>query len=157
MNKAELLAELNDFTEAELAIALRAAKALQTARAESFYFMHYFLDETFEVSHWDAKGECTITMPLTEVGMNPGRMAHGGVLALLCDNAMGLACHLQSERSGVTVELSVHYHKPARGKMLQATGRVISAGVQLLTAHCEVRDEHETLVATGMGTFYHKK
>jgi len=157
MTKEEILAELEDFAEAELRVALHAAKSLKAARDEQFYFLHSFFRETFDVERWAETGECVVTMPQDELIWNPANMVHGGVLAVLCDNAMGLAAHLASGRPGVTVDLGVKYHKPARGKNLRATASVLSCGSTLVAARCQIHDERGTLVASGTGTFYHRR
>lgn len=147
---------LADYDEAELQAGLKAAQALREARADHFYFLHYFFGETVDLANWEAAGECTVTIDLNELTMNPVQMAHGGVLALLADNAMGLASHLKANRPGVTVQMSVQYHKPARGAKLIAKAQIVSTGRRLYTAKCEIFDDQGTLVASGTGTFYHQ-
>lgn len=157
MTKEELLLQLASLDESELAVAWQAAQALRQARADRFYFLHYLFGETFDIEHWEKTRECVVTIELTELAMNPAHMAHGGVLALLCDNAMGLASYLQANRPGVTVSLSVQYHKPARGTKLIAKATILSAGSRLQAARCDIVDDEGRLVASGTGTFYHQK
>ncbi|MCY0901405.1 MAG: PaaI family thioesterase [Firmicutes bacterium] len=157
MTKEEMLAELGDFGDDELRVALHAGRALKAARDQQFYFLHSFFRETFDMERWEETGECVVAMPQDELVWNPGGMVHWGVLAFLCDNAMGLASHLASGRPGVTVDLGVKYHKPARGKILRATASVLSCGSTLVAARCQIHDERGTLVASGTGTFYHRR
>jgi len=157
LTKEALLDELSDFDSTELQAAVQAARALRQARAERFYFLHFLFGQQMNLDKWQETGECMITMELTELTMNPANMVHGGVLALLCDNAMGLASHLQMNRPGVTVSLSVQYHKPAKGTRLTAKARILSYGSQLSGAACEILDDEARLVASGTGTFYHQR
>ncbi|WP_235587160.1 PaaI family thioesterase [Ferroacidibacillus organovorans] len=157
MEKSELLKALEDYDARDLEIALRAADANRRARTGELYFLHHLFEEQFDWGAAAEKGEIEITLPINLLVMNPGKMVHGGVLALLCDNAMGIASHARAMRDGVTVELTVRYHKPARGTKLRAVGRVVSAGSQVNSTQCEIYDDEGQLVTSASGTFYHKK
>ncbi|MCL6515932.1 PaaI family thioesterase [Alicyclobacillus sp.] len=154
MTRQELLAELARLSDEDLAVALQAGRAREKARQRGTYFLHHFLQER-RVEGED--GRAVITIPVSDLVMNPGGMVHGGITALLCDNAMGMASYMEKRRPGVTVEMTVRYHRPGRGDRLVASGEVLSAGALLNSARCEVRDEDGTLVATATGTFYHRQ
>jgi uncharacterized protein (TIGR00369 family) len=153
MTKEQLLQELSNFEEEDLEIALKAARASKRKREDQFYFLHYFFEEQRE----DDGDIAYITMPIHEITLNPLQMVHGGVTAFLCDNAMGYASYMKTQRPGVTLDMSVRYHKPGRGNYLKAMAQVVSHGSQINSTRCEVRDETGTLVATATGTFYHKR
>lgn len=152
-----MLRMLEGYDARDLEIALRAADANRRAREGELYFLHHLFGEQFDWEAIEAAGEVEITLPINLLVMNPGQMVHGGVLALLCDNAMGIASHARAMRDGVTVELTVRYHKPARGSKLRAVGRVISSGSHVNSTQCEVYDDAGQLVTSATGTFYHKK
>jgi uncharacterized protein (TIGR00369 family) len=153
MSKEELLQELANFDQSDLEIALKAARASKLEREEGFYFLHYFFEEDRDTD----SNEAIITMPIQPIIHNPLHMVHGGVTAFLCDNVMGYASLMEAQRPGVTLEMSVRYHKPGRGKYLRARAEVVSKGSQLNSTVCQVRDDNGTLIATASGTFYHKK
>jgi uncharacterized protein (TIGR00369 family) len=153
MTKEELLRKLTEFEQEDLAVALKAAQAAKCARTEGLYFLHYFFEEE-RVE--ESVGQSLVTIPVTELVMNQAKMLHGGVTAFICDNAMGMASYMEKGRPGVTLDLSVRYHKPGKGARLIARGVVVSAGSRINSARCEVRDEQGTLVATATGSFYHQ-
>ncbi|QSO52589.1 PaaI family thioesterase [Alicyclobacillus curvatus] len=154
VTKDELLNQLGTYTEEDLELALRAADAQKRTREEGLYFLHYFLGED-RVKTDDH--EASIVMPIAPMVMNPGNMVHGGVTALLCDNAMGMASYLSAQRPGVTLDMSVRYHLPGRGGQLTARGEVVHKGGQINSTRCEVRDDVGRLVATATGSFYHTR
>ena len=153
MSKEELLNQLQDFDEAELQVALQAATALRKTKTEGLYFLHHFLQED---RVQDENNNHGVTIPISPLVMNPINMVHGGVTALLADNAMGFASFMEKQRPGVTLDLNVHYHKPGRGQQLRAIGEIVSVGALFNSMRTEVRDETGILVATATGTFYHR-
>ncbi|MDN4595167.1 PaaI family thioesterase [Polycladomyces subterraneus] len=153
MTKEELLQKLAEFEQEDLSVALKAAQAAKRARTEGFYFLHYFFEEE---RIEESVGQSLVTIPVTELVMNPAKMLHGGVTAFICDNVMGMASYMEKGRSGVTLDLSVRYHKPGKGARLIARGEVVSAGSRINSARCEVRDEQGSLIATATGSFYHR-
>ncbi|WP_054968649.1 PaaI family thioesterase [Alicyclobacillus ferrooxydans] len=154
MTKAELLNELAKYDTEDLEMALRAADAQKRTREEGLYFLHYFLSEDRMAAN---EQESSIVIPVAPMVMNPGKMVHGGITAFLCDNVMGMASYTHAQRPGVTLDLSVRYHLPGRGSQLIARGEVVHAGGQVNSTRCEVRDDQGNLVATGTGTFYHRR
>lgn len=80
---------------------------------------------------------------------------HGGLLATLADIAMGLAVRTAVEpgRRHVTIELSVHYLRPARPGALTAEGRVVRVGRQIAFADAEVRDASGRPLVRASGTY----
>ncbi|UOF89446.1 PaaI family thioesterase [Fodinisporobacter ferrooxydans] len=155
LTREEMLQALQEFETEDLEKALQAAQASKLAREEQFYFLHYFLQE--ERIEDTENNQAVLTIPITDMTLNPIQMVHGGVTALLCDNAMGYASFLKAKRSGVTLNLNVQYHKPGLGKYLIAKADVIAEGSQMNGTRCEVRNETGTLVASATATFYHRK
>src|SRR6516225_4437807 len=65
---------------------------------------------------------------------NSRGFVHGGIIAALADNAMGISCVLtnQAATSAVTVSLSIDYVATAKiGQWLQIEPRVVKAGSTL--------------------------
>jgi len=87
--------------------------------------------------------------------LNLQGLIHGGLLATLADVAMGLAVRTAIEpgRRHVTIELGVHYLRPATPGNVQAVGRVVRVGTQIAYAEADVRDGGDRLVARGSGTY----
>ncbi|HTG47352.1 MAG TPA: PaaI family thioesterase [Actinomycetota bacterium] len=82
-------------------------------------------------------------------------LVHGGLLATLADVAMGLAVRTAIEpgRRHVTIELGVHYVRPAAPGAVSAIGRVVRVGTQIAFAEADVLDAHDRLVVRGTGTY----
>jgi uncharacterized protein (TIGR00369 family) len=77
------------------------------------------------------EGAVQIGLWLREVHCNSRGLLHGGVIAALADNAMGLSCGtaLPSVQGLVTVSLNVDYAGSARiGQWLQIEPRVLRTG-----------------------------
>lgn len=85
---------------------------------------------------------------------NARGLLHGGVISALADNAMGLACVLQMERSSaLTVSLSVEFLAVGRiGQWLDV--RAVPAKVGRTLAFADARIETDgDLIAKAAGTF----
>src|SRR5512139_3347403 len=73
---------------------------------------------------------------------------NGAVIAALCDAAVGFAGTLRTfgRRAG-TAQLSIQFVRPVLGESVEATGRVVRAGPNLVFASAEVRDGQGALCA----------
>jgi len=80
-------------------------------------------------------------------------MLHGGIIALLLDEAMGKVCKLSDERA-VTAELSVRYLKPITvdEEILVEAFQVKRDGRQLYH-EAEIRNADGMVLAKGTGRF----
>lgn len=79
--------------------------------------------------------------------------AHGGIIALLLDEAMGKVCRFREVRA-VTAELSVEYLKPvAVDKTIVVEGRETEMQGRNLFMSSEIRNENGDLLARGKGRF----
>lgn len=87
--------------------------------------------------------------------LNLQGLVHGGVLATLLDTAMGLAVRtgLESGRRHVTVEMGVHYVRPAHPGPVRARGRTTRVGREIAFAEAEVVDVEGRVLARATGTF----
>jgi uncharacterized protein (TIGR00369 family) len=82
-----------------------------------------------------------------------GGMAHGGIIALLLDEAMGKVCRFREVRA-VTAELSVEYLKPvAVGKEIVVEGRETEMNGRNLFLAGEIRNDGGEVLARGKGRF----
>jgi acyl-CoA thioesterase len=86
--------------------------------------------------------------------LNLQGLVHGGVLATLADIAMGLAVRTAIEpgRRHVTIELAVHYLRPAAQGDIEVIGRAIRVGSQIGYAEADVM-QGQRLLARGSGTY----
>ncbi len=79
--------------------------------------------------------------------------AHGGIIALLLDEAMGKVCRFREVRA-VTAELSVEYLKPvAVDKEIVVEGRETEMNGRNLFMSGEIRNENGDVLARGKGRF----
>lgn len=79
--------------------------------------------------------------------------AHGGIIALLLDEAMGKVCRFRDVRA-VTAELSVEYLKPvAVDKEIVVEGRETEMNGRNLFLAGEIRNEDGEVLARGKGRF----
>jgi uncharacterized protein (TIGR00369 family) len=78
---------------------------------------------------------------------------HGGVIAMLLDNAGWFTVARDYDTWVATVEMQMRILEPAKRENLRAMGRVIRTGKRISVAEMEVRSESGRLVAIGSGTF----
>jgi uncharacterized protein (TIGR00369 family) len=82
-----------------------------------------------------------------------GGMAHGGIIALLLDEAMGKVCRFREVRA-VTAELSVEYLKPvAVDREIVVEGRETEMQGRNLFMAGEIRSQTGDVLARGTGRF----
>jgi uncharacterized protein (TIGR00369 family) len=82
-----------------------------------------------------------------------GGFAHGGIIALLLDEAMGKVCRFREVRA-VTAELTVEYLKPVRVEQeIIVEGREIEEKGRNLFLAGEIRNEAGDVLARGRGRF----
>ena len=78
---------------------------------------------------------------------------HGGLIASLADNAMGLSLGLATGTSPVTVSLSIDYLRVGKpGQWLQVEPRVVRAGGKLGVVDALITADGET-IARANATF----
>ncbi len=94
-----------------------------------------------------------VRLALAEKHLNQLGLAHGGAIATLVDNSMGLACLVAAKQPLVTVEFKVSFIRPASRGILKATSKVDKLGEHLAFVECEVKDEEDILVAKAVGTY----
>lgn len=100
-------------------------------------------------------GSSELRLDLEPHHLNPGGIAHGGVLATLLDASIGLALRTKLGMSfdHVTVDLGVHYLAPARSGALIGRGKAVRVGGRVSYGEAELSTPDGTLVAKGSATF----
>jgi uncharacterized protein (TIGR00369 family) len=82
-----------------------------------------------------------------------GGFAHGGIIALLLDEAMGKVCRFREVRA-VTAELAVNFLKPVSVEQeIVVEGREIDQKGRNLFMAGEIRSESGEVLARGRGRF----
>lgn len=92
---------------------------------------------------------------LAEPHTNSRGLVHGGLIATLADNAMGLSCGLQlpDKPSLLTISLSIDYLASAKiGQWLEVDTTFVKAGRSIAFAQCFVNADGEPC-ARGNATF----
>lgn len=93
---------------------------------------------------------------------------HGGVISSVIDMAGGVAAIAASVRKHQhkdlveiktilskvgTIDLHINYLYPGKGKRFIATAWVLRSGNKICFTRTELRNEEDTLIATGAGTY----
>jgi acyl-CoA thioesterase len=96
------------------------------------------------------KGYAVVEVQLGPEHLNPQGVAHGGLVFSICDMAAGVAAIFgETMRKCLTIDASMHYLRPGRGKFLRAEGRVIKSGRNTAFSEAQLFDEEGRLVAKG--------
>jgi uncharacterized protein (TIGR00369 family) len=101
------------------------------------------------------RGAATLSMSARPELERFGGIMHGGALASLADSASAFAVisTLEGSEQTVTVDLTLHYLRPATGGKLTAHARVLRAGRRLATVSVEILNESGALVVTALTTY----
>lgn len=109
-------------------------------------------------THWES-GKGVLELDLDERHQNIANMVHGGIYAMLIDDATGYACCWDSERTrrkpGVTLSLNVSFVGAPNTARVIATGWRTGGGKSTSFARAEVRDAEGALLATGEAVYKH--
>lgn len=92
------------------------------------------------------------------IGNAVRHMVHGGLLAALVDSAAGAAVALTLDDvsqapSVATIDMRVDFLRPARGRAISATAKIMRSGRSVVVVRTDVHDEDGELVALGSSTF----
>lgn len=99
------------------------------------------------------KGYARISVLPRDEHLNPMGMVHGGLITTLADAAMGNAIRSMGIK-GVTADITVSFlSSPQRDTKLEAEGKVLKAGRNLIFAEAEIYMENK-LIAKSQGTFF---
>ncbi|MEM7473913.1 MAG: PaaI family thioesterase [Planctomycetota bacterium] len=100
------------------------------------------------------QGEATVFLNVDSRMHNPMGYVHGGIIALLCDAAMGIAFGrtLEDQQSFATVEMKTSYLRPLKQARLCATAQLLQRGLRIGFVECEIRDTRQRMIAKGSCT-----
>lgn len=103
-----------------------------------------------------AKNYCRLSLVLDERCTNYYGGIHGGVIAALADNCMGMVLRSAGLRP-ITVELTVNYmSNPDVGDRITAEGLIIHQGKTIVLAECIIKSDDLKNVARGKGLFLNR-
>ena len=88
--------------------------------------------------------------------LNPNGVVHGAVLFALVDTAMGKATMSvidEPDRFCASIEVSLHFIRPAAEGSLVATARVLKRGRHVVHLEASCTAAEDRLIATAAGTF----
>ena len=109
-------------------------------------------------TEWE-EGRGVLELDLDERHENIAGRVHGGIYAMLLDDAAGYALCWNSDRSrgrpGVTLSLSVNFIGVPTTRRVIATGWRTGGGKSTSFARAEVRDADGVLLATGEAVYKH--
>lgn len=122
--------------------------ALEAAARPTFW--GYLGCELVSAEH----GKAVIALPVRPEHLNLAGIVHGGVLASMLDNAMGLVSILASPgEKTVTTGLNVHYLLPSSEGRLTCNAELIHQTRRTLTLEGRITDNKGELLVWGSGTF----
>ena len=100
------------------------------------------------------EGTSVVEVEMTQDGMNPLNMAHGGLIFTLCDVATGVAVRTGG-RITVTLDSSIHFLRAAKDTpKLVAHGRVVKEGRTTGLAVAEVFNAEGVLATADVTVYY---
>jgi uncharacterized protein (TIGR00369 family) len=102
------------------------------------------------------RGAATFALEVREGLTRMGGILHGGAVVSLLDTAAAFAVHtvIEPEARTVTVDLTVHFLRPASRGRVEATARVLRRGRRVCILSVEARDEAAEIVATSTMTYF---
>jgi uncharacterized protein (TIGR00369 family) len=102
------------------------------------------------------RGAATFALEVREELTRMGGILHGGAVVSLLDTAAAFAVHtvIEPEARTVTVDLTVHFLRPASTGRVEATARVLRRGRRVCILSVEARDEAAEIVATSTMTYF---
>ena len=104
------------------------------------------------------RGTATFALDVREELTRMGGILHGGAVVSLLDTAAAFAVHtvIEPEARTVTVDLTVHFLRPASHGRVEATARVLRRGRRVCILSVEARDSAAEIVATSTMTYFIK-
>lgn len=94
-------------------------------------------------------GDIVLSMPVRPEMTNPYGGIHGGMMATLCDEAIGWAIlSLGLEEHYVTINLNTDFlYAAMEGEVLEAHGKIVRHGKKMINAEVHVYNEKRQLLA----------
>lgn len=113
----------------------------------------------FYITDW-REDYARFELPLEDFLMNRYGIPHGGVHALMADTVMGYAaCYTgdpENKKLGMTLNLSVNYVGPLKGKMIIAEGYRVGGGRKSFFGEAVIKDELDNIAARATGVFRYR-
>lgn len=103
--------------------------------------------------HYTEDGRAVFDLPRNPALDHALNDVHGGIIALMLDNAGWFTVAAHYQVWVVTVEFQVRLLEPANQEPLRSIGKIIRAGERMATAEMQVFGSNNRLVALGQGTF----
>ena len=102
------------------------------------------------------RGAATFALGVREELTRMGGILHGGAVVSLLDTAAAFAVHtvIGAEARTVTVDLTVHFLRPANAGRIEATARVLRRGRSVCILSVEARDTTAQIIATATMTYF---
>ncbi|HEX8189203.1 MAG TPA: PaaI family thioesterase [Pyrinomonadaceae bacterium] len=101
------------------------------------------------------RGAATFALDVREELTRMGGILHGGAVVSLLDTAAAFAVHtvIEPDARTVTVDLTVHFLRPASGGRIEARARVLRRGGRVCILSVEARDAAAEIIATSTMTY----
>ena len=102
------------------------------------------------------RGAATYALDVRDELTRMGGILHGGAVVSLLDTAAAFAVHtvIEPDDRTVTVDLTVHFLRPASAGRVEATARVLRRGKRVCILSVEARDERAEIIATATMTYF---
>ena len=94
-----------------------------------------------------------VKMNISENSLNPYDIVHGGLIYSMGDTVMGITIR-STGRDAVTLDGTINYLKPGKGKYLIATSEVIKVGKTTSVLMANIYNDKEELIAVMSATYY---
>ena len=94
-----------------------------------------------------------VKMNISENSLNPYGIVHGGLIFSMGDTVMGITIR-STGRDAVTLDGTINYLKPGKGKYLIATSEVIKVGKTTSVLKANIYNDKEELIAVISATYY---
>jgi uncharacterized protein (TIGR00369 family) len=102
------------------------------------------------------RGAATFALDVREELTRMGGIVHGGAVVSLLDTAAAFAVHtvIEPDARTVTVDLTVHFLRPALTGRIEAHARVLRRGRRVCILSVEARDGGAKIIATATMTYF---
>lgn len=102
------------------------------------------------------RGAATFALDVRRELTRMGGILHGGAVVSLLDTAAAFAVHtvIEPDARTVTVDLTVHFLRPASDGRIEATARVLRRGRRVCILSVEARDGSAEIIATSTMTYF---
>lgn len=105
----------------------------------------------------EGRGFARCWLDLEDKHLNRHQALHGGIIAMMLDNACGATASLTVDETGkapfMTVSFDTHFLEGVKSGRVIASARVRRAGRSLVFIDGEMHAEDGRLIATGTGVF----